>query len=269
MSEQQTILDKVEQNDPPRTEVTPVDRQQLLPDWIRSDVPNVQTQDRIEQWATAPFVHIAQPKSQDYWAKLLQRFGSVKEGQAFLFMEGDQIIKLDPFRFSVALCRQFFVRMSGNGKEILETRKGDPGVKAFKERMVAMVIVYHDGKAIPATCEFRSTKCNAAHTAFNALEAAGREDWASKSPEHALTLQLPKPFQRYYVVAEPSPRPPRKADSLPFVLLIGHVKPTSVMEWKAMSDLVQNPTSVDLLCNVDKQYNRWVARYEEKLNESR
>lgn len=255
MANEPTILERSEGAVAPKMEGA------MLPDFIKS-APPVEMQSR----ANAPFVHIAQPKSLDFWGKLVQRFPGVKEGNAFLFMPGgDRIIKLDPFRFSLVLAKQFYVRTSPNGRDVVEIKLRDPG-RPFKERIVTVLAVFTpDGECVPAVCEFRSTKCNCVHTAHNALKEADGPDWAKISPEHALTLQCPKPFMRFFVEATPSPRPPR-GDGMPFVLLTGHAKPTGAVEWDAFAKLVTDPRSIERLNTVNNEYDRKVSEYEAKIN---
>lgn len=218
----------------------------------------------VKARATAPFVHLAQPKASDFWTKINMKYPGTQEGTAFLFDPSGDFEKLDPFKFSLVLAKQFFVHASASG-DIISVSSKDLG-KPYRERICTVLVCYTDKGLRPAVCEFRSTKCAAVHSMINRLKEAEDPSWANRSPAHALTMQLTKPFTRFYGVGKVSRRTSRGDNGgFNYALLTADTAPTTEVEWKMLADFMNDPVGLKLMETVGEAHDRAIREYLSKM----
>lgn len=231
-----------------------------LPDWLRNDEPGNAV--AVQQRNAMPFVHIAQPKSTDFWTKIASKFPGVQEGHQFLFTPGGEIFNLTPMRFSLLLARQFWVRTAPNGDVVECSAKAMP--KPFRERIITAIAVYRENDVTLATCEWRSTKVSAIHQMSKRLEEAREASWGERSPAHALTMQLPKAFMRFFGVMRLGNRTAKKG-GFPYVFTAVETQPTTAVEWTQLARFVQDEDCIKQLTAIGDQFAREVREYESKV----
>ena len=228
-----------------------------------------QTAGAIElvQRGGTPFVHICQPKSSDFYSKILSKYPGSVEGEAFLFMSynGD-LIKLNPFKFAPLNAKQFWVCTAQNGDvlQCSDTQQEYTKTEHWGDDIISAILVYLPDRIIPAMCEWRTTKCSGFGQAVEALKEASTPEWLKKSPEHAHTAVCNQPWMRFTATTIVRSKPSKKeetAGSL-YHYLVANIQPTGSVEWELLQKaLVDNPAFHEDLNDVAEQYTKDVARY--------
>lgn len=119
-----------------------------------------------------------------------------------ILCENGKYTKLDPFRFHVLDFRRLWVERE-QGKQALNVATENPGDKAYKEEIHAVILVYVGDRVVPATCVFKSGLCKGVIPAINDLlgmrDGAFMSDWARRTPEHTVAAGIALPFARFVV----------------------------------------------------------------------
>ena len=253
--QQESVLAKIEKQEQKQFDMQ-------LPDFFNT------TPVEVVQRINLPFVHIAQPKSTNFWNKLVAKFGAtVQEGNAYLFLpKTDDIINLEPLKFGLLLAKQYWLRTAQNG-DILEVT--DKKHHKWGERIVSSIIVYMpDGTIVPAPCEWRRTKCTAIHQMVKNLELAGNPvEWAKKGREYEHTLVAKKPFMRFYGTKICKAGTVKTEDGgNNYVFATADIKPTTTVEWESIGKFMSDPESVNRLNEVGEQFKQDCARLDSKIS---
>ena len=119
-----------------------------------------------------------------------------------ILCENGKFTKLDPFRFHILDYKRLWVERE-QGKQALNVATEDPGNRAYKEEIHAVILVYVDDRVVPATCVFKSGLCKGVIPAINDLigmrDGAFMSDWARRTPEHNVAAGIALPFARFVV----------------------------------------------------------------------
>lgn len=212
-------------------------------------------QQPIQARVASPYVTFAHGKRADEWKKLVAKFGTVNEGDMFLF-HPDGIEKLDVLKCGWLAHQQYWIHKNAKGDLVASSFKEAPD--PFKEHVEAVLLVYLDDRIMPANICFRTTKCGAAKEMSDALADASTPSWADRSPAHRETLSVNQPFGRFYGEIAPGATRIGKSSGLPYTPLTCDVKPTGVSEWRLLEAFIKDPETNGKLQAAAAQFQRRV-----------
>ena len=185
---------------------------------------------QVDARSTCPYVTFAHPLSK-LWGKIVGKYPDVSDGQPFL-VDGDSITKLSPMKYSLMTAKQYWAKGDQEGlTDVSLSERHD-----FKENVEAVVLLFVDGRVMPASCQFRSVKTGAIHPMVTALEQAQTPAWADLSPAHKETLVCQKPFMRFYGEVTILPARTSKSSGYKYTPATVTVKPTAVAEWRVLAE---------------------------------
>lgn len=172
------------------------------------------------------------------FAKVSQQIPAIQDGSAVL-CEGSNYSHLNPFRFYLIQALQHWSMLDGEGKitkTTFDAGEAKEDKALWKEHVETLLIVLTpDDRLVPATCTFKTTKCNAAHTAIEAIHLA--EDltaWGKKSPEHKVSLIAPLAYAR--VLTTVTLKRGTSRAGYAFVAADAFVRPTGLSDWQLLSE---------------------------------
>lgn len=130
---------------------------------------------------------------------------NVQEGNPVLYLPDGSMYLLNPFRFFLLAAKQYWGAQNNQGDDMecsWEKKRGkNADGYAWRERvLMAMVVIVNDS-CFPAVCTFKGPKCPCAAKASTTYELAKRPDWGTLSPDHAVTLSIPKAQYRFVTQA--------------------------------------------------------------------
>lgn len=205
-----------------------------------------------------PYVVFTHPNRNDEWAKIKAKHPSTNEGD-MVFVDGDEIVKLDVAKLALVKGVQFWAEKNGAG-EIQKVRYEEQPWP-WQECAEAVCLLYLPDRVVPVNMQFRTTKCGACKTLSDALALAATPQWGEQSATHAASMKgVVQPFMRYY--GEVTCQPPRvgKKSGRPYRPAVAVIKPTSVDEWTLLKQLIDDP-------NTQKALDIAASRYQSQIDE--
>lgn len=212
-----------------------------------------------------PYVVFAQPKATEQWTSLVQKVPGVRDGdQVLVYPEPEQPVPLRPMRFTMVACKQYWVKKDASGnmlekpKEEQQSRVKDANGNKWAEEVFAACIVYAprggEVDAVPATCTFKTVKCQAAITMKQQIEAASKPEWADQGPAHkAAFAAFSKPFLRVVGAVSTSER--KGASNFTYVQARAVVAPATPAEYVAVKRLMEEGDGLKKLKDLAEQYH--------------
>jgi len=212
--------------------------------------------------ATAPYVQFASNRANN-WTQLLLKIPGLNEGDAVL-IRADPFppMKLSPFNFILFGCDQFWCKRNQADFSLLESFKQEVA-DSQEEVQAAMIVVTGDGKFVPATCAFRTTKVNAVKAAVRAFQFSTTPDWPNLSEAHKATLAIEIPWARFITTVSLAPKVARSG--FKYVAANGTTTPMPSNVWGALVEWLKDDANKNAMADVMGAYNRRLDEYKEKL----
>lgn len=192
-----------------------------------------------------PYVVFAQPKATEQWTSLVTKLPGIQDGdQVLVYPDPDPPVRLQPMRFTMISCKQFWVKKDAQGQS-----QGKPSLtpmpraEGWKEEVFAACIVYvqrgGDLEAVPASCVFKTVKCGAALGLKLQIDAAEKVEWAEQSPAHKMAFAA---FKSAYlrVVAAVAVGKRTAGSGFGYVPARSIVAPATPAEYGALQKLMAN-----------------------------
>lgn len=214
-------------------------------------------QEPIKSWAVVPYITFAHQKRQEEWNKLKNAFDDVEEGGMYLIQQNSQH-KLNPAKLTMMCCKQFWSETNAAGDVQRVSFKEKP--RPYKENIEAVVLVYLDTEIVPANISFRTTKCPAAKTLYDALMEASNPSWGEKSPKHMESMVCSQPFMRFYGIMSLGVQRVSKLSGLPYRTTTCSVNPTGMAEWRMLKNFCDSPDS-------EQKLEETAARFTRRIDE--
>ncbi len=206
------------------------------------------------------FVGFADPQGKNY-DKLVA--AGIRNGDAYLSEKG-VLTKLNPLQFHVLQAEQFWVTFAKDKSgKITGVSKQDPGSwkSDWKESNEAAIIVYVDGRLVPANVSFRSTRANPGSVAAKELNYAagvtpeGKKAWALQSKDHAAVAgKLAAPFSRFSVLVH-NEQITAKTSGNKLLIPKGEVVLTSPAQAEGLAAAFADPKFSEAVAKVLDTYN--------------
>jgi hypothetical protein len=212
----------------------------------------------VKARAISPYITFAHPKRSDEWAKLVAKFQHVAESDMFL-IEPDNLTSLSNVKCTLLACRQYWAQSNASGQELISASWQEMP-HPYKEHVEAVLLVYLDGRLVPANVLFRTTKCPAVQTLSVALADAVKPDWAERSPAHKETLVCNQPFMRFYGTVALGPTRTGKASGLPYRPTTCSIHPTTLVEWKLLKAFIDSE-------GAEKAMQSAADRFQSRIND--
>lgn len=230
------------------------------------DLPDVFESTALDVIATktrVPYVVFAQPKATDQWTAFAMKLPGLQEGEQILvYPEPGPVVKLQPMRFTMIACLQYWVQKDGAGNRVGISKTQKPRTDKWGEEIHAACIVYstHSGQteAIPASCTFKTVKCPAALSVKLQIEAAEKVEWAQQSEAHKMAFAaLSKPFLR--VVGSVSVNKRTAQSGFSYTSARAIVSPATPTEWLALKNLIESPDGKQQFADLSAAYKQRLA----------
>lgn len=203
------------------------------------NLPSILDQKPIEVVSrfNTPYVTFCHPNS-PLWGKILSKYSDAREAEQYL-ISGDEVTRLAPFKYAILTAKQYWV--AGDKEKITGvsfSEKSHP----YGESIDAVVLCYVNDKLIPASVQFRTTKCGAVHPMISAFAEATTAEWGKKSKSHELTMACQKPWMRFFgTVMLDKPRT-SKSSGMVYIPASVVISPTSAAEWKVLAEHLTGDT---------------------------
>jgi len=238
------------------------------------EAPNLAVGDSLYQ--TTPYALFVSTKGKSF-ASLAARCPGLDDGDPVLVRgPKDKPVKLNPFVFYLVNLFQHFSEVDNQGviqRTVLAAEEA-AGDKALKEHLEAVLIVEErELGLVPCRCTFKTTKTNAARSAYDALKQAtatqdqadelGLVFWGDLSPEHRATLPVPQPWARFKNTVT-FRRGTGMASGYPYVAANSFHTPTGVADWKALAAFFADEGSAALCAAVHNAHLDRVALLKQK-----
>jgi hypothetical protein len=236
------------------TAVTPID----LPDVFETTALDV-----IATKTRTPYVVFAQPKATDQWTSFATKLPGLQDGdQVLVYPEPGPVVKLQPMRFTMVACKQYWAQKDGAGNRLAVSATQKPKHEKWSEEVHAACIIYvqKDGstEAVPAGCTFKTVKCPAALSVKLQIEAAEKPEWAQQSEAHKMAFAaLSKPFLR--VVGSVSINKRTSGAGFSYTGARAIVSPATPAEWMALKNLIEAEDGKTKLAELASAYKQRLA----------
>lgn len=217
-----------------------------------------------------PYVTFAHPLSPS-WGKFIQAIPTLNTGDPVLIQQ-DPVppMKLQPMQFFMFACQQFFcVRKDSDPYDLLqcyspEQFQGMPPSRDIREEVETAILVFLNGKLVPANCCFRTTKSGAAKTAAEAARLAVTPEWAGFSEAHKRTLEISTPWARFVTTVEIT-RKQARGSGRKLDIANGRSAPTTLEQQVTLKSFIEDETNHKAMANVWSAYNRRIDEYKSKM----
>lgn len=209
-------------------------------------------------FGSMPYVIFATPKSERLWPLLVATNIGVQDGDPVLVQpEPMKPIRLSPFRFMLVAANQFYAVYNQDGSlmKTLGDRKpvGSAENEEYGVNVDSVIVVFAEGTAFAARCNFKTTKSQPGERASEALRMAGTPEWRKLSPDHHASLAAPKPWMRAVtevsVIARTSRSSGRK-----YHQAVGRVGAAKASDWMAVDKMLRDPACKDVMEAVVENY---------------
>lgn len=187
----------------------------------------------------------------------------ISVGDIYCVADGE-IIKLDPMEYHLLSLSQFYTVMATDGSIVKAFRDADAAPENAAEHIVAVLLVKHDGRLIPATGNFRSAKTAAVHPLHRAVLASVEPDFASKSDAHRIAAACPVPAGRVVGKVTTSLATSKKNGNR-YYRANCNVRPSTVSDIEALGNAMSDPKFLESLEAVTDAYDSKVAELQKKL----
>lgn len=187
----------------------------------------------------------------------------INVGDIYCVADGE-IIKLDPLEYHLLSLSQFYTVMATDGSIVKAYRDADAAPENAAEHIVAVLLVKHDGRLIPATGNFRSAKTAAVHPLHRAVLASVEPDFASKSDSHRIAAACPVPAGRVVGKVTTSLATSKKNGNR-YYRANCNVRPSSVSDIETLGNAMSDPKFLEALEAVTEAYDSKVSELQKKL----
>lgn len=191
----------------------------------------------LKQVSSSQYVFFAHPRA-DKYGELCVKLQNPKlaEGSQILVQAGDNYVHLSPMRFMLVdkYVSQYWARLDARNT-VLEASKSE--VRAWREHIDAIILVFTKSGVEPARCTFRGPKATGARKLHAEIRQASLPGWDSKSAEHAHAAKLPQAWTRVVgTIALSEPIKPKGDDpsKTPYTVADAVCKPISLAEYEAL-----------------------------------
>jgi hypothetical protein len=236
----------------------------MLPDSPIENLPEVTG----PVWANCPSLVFAYKMSETFWDKLKAANPGLQEGDpCIVFPEPDAPVKLNPLRFSLLRAFQYWAISSKKNEHLecsLTQRKGKEDGKSWDEWIESILVIYDNGEAFPCAARLKSTKCPPIHLATKILNQLrdtkndGPQKWAAQSPEHAMTMQIPKLWARFTVQCKISASVGKESGNT-YHVPVGTVLPATAADLATLQQAFNDPLVQTWLKAADTQFEERIA----------
>lgn len=185
-------------------------------------------------WMSAPVVMFAHPASLTFYPRIVAAHPGIATGAPVLIHPNNAPpVKLDPFKYMLIAAKQFFCSVDGQGNPVQCVVEPDDAHE--KEYIDSLILVFTSDGIIPATCQWRTTKCQAIHGAKDELEfiTQNPDEWAKRSAEHQFASQMPHPYARFTCTVQMQGKT-AKGSGLPMQLASAIINPATPGDWKVL-----------------------------------
>ena len=198
--------------------------------------------------AKHPYVWFAHPLSpNDRFGRVSALVPGLKESDPVLILpEPAAPLKLDPFRFMLIDAVSYFGTVTGDWKlHQAWYDRPEPkivGGKRVDEYAEALIFAFTRDGVYPATVRFKGAKLPALKAAVSALTECQTPEWVGKSPDHAVSVQAPRPYLRFTCSVSFRKRVVKSGEmeGKPYYASVGEIKPASAADWAAVSDYARD-----------------------------
>ena len=146
------------------------------------------------------FIMFASPKS-ERWADNVKDFPGLQPGDAILIERGADSVRLGAsLTFFLVDAFSYYAKCDSKGAILKASHEESDATP--RQFLSVLLLLVHDGRAIPATCRFGDATCQAPGVSVKTVrERAASPEWATLSAEHAATLSIPDPRFRFKTLA--------------------------------------------------------------------
>lgn len=123
----------------------------------------------------------------------------------FYLSIGGEIARSNPLRYFLISAIHLKTAQNDQGDVIFATndleKEVSPRGDRLDDHIAALLLVIHNNELFPVKAEFRGARTSCVSGAINAVKAASKPDWVSKSDAHKIAGQFPQPFGRVVATA--------------------------------------------------------------------
>jgi len=153
------------------------------------------------------------------------------DGDFYLSLNG-ATSKLDPLKYFLLQCAAYRTSMNQAGDITFATKDLTFRDKTQGEHYHCLILVFHEGRLVPAKAEFRTTKSSAATEVIHQITKCNDSEWIQKSDAHRIAAQCTVPWGR--VVGTSVSGPTKNGDSGEYKAAITTVRPASLEEMQLL-----------------------------------
>lgn len=185
-----------------------------------------------------PYLVFAQPKAEQQFRFLMSHFPDIEDGDPVLmYPEPQKPVRIVPLKCTIVAAKQYFAQRDPSGKELAWSSTAKPG---WAERILTAMILYWEGKALPCTCTFKTTKCAAAHAIVDEINKCQEPEWANKGPEYKQAATVcSTPFTRIVATITVAGKTSRKTN-LSYKITKPVIAPSGPTEWQMLGALLKD-----------------------------
>jgi len=159
-----------------------------------------------------------------------------KEGDFGLSLNG-AAFRLDPLRYFLLQMAPYVTRMvTGGAINFASRNMADLDPDSQKgEHYLCLLLVFHEGRLVPAKAEFRTTKSSAAKRVNEEIEKCNTSEWIQKNDATRIAAQCTIPWGRVIGTSVPGPKKMGKKGN-DYISAITTVRPATLDEMKLLFD---------------------------------
>lgn len=218
-----------------------------------ADIPEPQIQ------ATS-YVGSVSDKSGNYRSFIQQ---GMANGDFYLSLNG-ATFKLDPLKYFLLQCAAYRTSMNQNGGITFATKDLTFKDKQQGEHYHCLILVFHEGRLVPAKAEFRTTKSNAATKMIPEIENSGDTDWVQKSDAHRIAAQCTVPWGRVVGTSVPGPTKNSGETGNAYIPAITTVRPAELSDMQLLFNEGNNADFTELFNTVKGEWEERKAFLDAK-----
>ena len=259
-----------QQNGNGSKEITKVDEQPsglAIPDDVMSLFPKMEETAPLQrEFFSSPYVQFMDTRSAKY-ADVVQKLGGTPPGTPVLILPTGDMYRLDNMQFWLTPFRFQHWSVINDKNELLQSAVNVDQVpsdgKRWNEFIESIAIVMtHDGP-MPTRIGWKTTKCNAAHDVYKALDDVvnAPQKFASISVDHAAAMQaIPLPWLRAYGIIQLKAG---KGD-YDYIAANAMVKATSAGQYAAIAQMLANADTKRILQTCIEGHNERITEVKKK-----
>lgn len=204
------------------------------------------------QVAATSYIFASSFRSDNY--KQQQAMG-LEDGDFALSLEG-ATYKLDPLKYFLCQVDPFVTQMGTGGVVTYASRDMDNVNQQMQrgEHYLCLVLVFHNGRLIPAKAEFRTTKSSAAKKPLEEIHLASKPEWL-KTDAHRVAAQCAIPWGRVVATSVPGGKKTSRSSGNPYIPAVTNCRPATSEEMLLLAKESQQPDFSELFNLVTSEYN--------------